>query len=295
MSATKKTVKNGTLLESSFYFLKIGGLTVNCVMWIDLGDEAGLYKLYEQGKFINKKGYVDINTNTVWIYREEEPPATSFYRYPYIWFNEESKYMERNHPDQYVIEQANFDNARDRSLNTVVQSVEDDLAVPNKKMDKIIRAGANMVLPIIKLKDDHLKKQVKAIIRKKMRSLTNLPTIGGQSHLIANMKQALLTDTKMSTPYHIGWSDVLGNDFIHLSFDNGKDTEYPLPEAVVYDSRTDMISYLSTEQMEKILDIIKNNAQSDEILLAKTTKHVDDDDEENVEVIDPEPTEEEEE
>ena len=285
--------KNGERLDSTEYYLIIGDLSVNCVRWIDLEDETGLYKLYEKGYLIDKKGYVDIQTETVWIYQETKPHA--LHRYPYLWYDAEHRCVAHNHPGDHILAEASFSRARKRELDDIIRAAVSEDAVPNRKMEKLSREGAEMILPVIKLKDDHLKKQIKAIIRKKHRSLRNLPPLAGQNHLTSNMKQALVTDTKMSTPYHIGWADMLGYDFVHFSFDNGKDTDYPLLEAVIYDSRTDMISYLPMEKMQEILEIVNNFAQEDQVLKAKITGYEDDSEEDNIEVLDPENPDEDEE
>lgn len=288
---TYKELHVGDTLPQHTYYIHIGKRMVECVGVIDFTDLETIQTLSEKGFFLVHKGYLEVSSGTVWIYSDTD--VGNNLTIPSFWFDLNDR-VEHNEPSEEVLEQASWKNIGIYSIDHVLANIPDN-PTPNAEMAKLIRSGSNLTLPVIKVKDDHLKKQVKAIIRTKRRSINNLPQLGGQSHLVANMKQALLNDTKMSTPYHIGWADILGTNFIHINFDNGKDTEFPLSEAVLYDSESDMIYYLPMEKLAEIKKIIQESAVEDPILRAKIKMHIDDSEEENTEEFEPEEEEEEEE
>lgn len=288
---TYKELHVGDTLPQHTYYIHIGKRMVECVGVIDFQNLKKIEGLSEKGFFLVHKGYLELSSGAVWIYSDKD--VGNNLTVPAFWFDLNDQ-VEHNEPSEEVLEQASWRNIGIYSIDHVLANIPDN-PTPNAEMAKLIRSGSNLTLPVIKVKDDHLKKQVKAVIRTKRRSINNLPQLGGQSHLVANMKQALLNDTKMSTPYHIGWADILGTNFIHINFDNGKDTEFPLPEAVLYDSESDMIYYLPMEKLKEIKKIIQDSAVEDHILRAKIKMHIDDSDEENTEEFEPEEEEEEEE
>ena len=288
---TYKELHVGDTLPQHTYYIHIGKRMVECVGVIDFQNLKKIEELSEKGFFLVHKGYLELSSGAVWIYSDKD--VGNNLTVPAFWFDLNDQ-VEHNEPSEEVLEQASWRNIGIYSIDHVLANIPDN-PTPNAEMAKLIRSGSNLTLPVIKVKDDHLKKQVKAVIRTKRRSINNLPQLGGQSHLVANMKQALLNDTKMSTPYHIGWADILGTNFIHINFDNGKDTEFPLPEAVLYDSESDMIYYLPMEKLKEIKKVIQDSAVEDHILRAKIKMHIDDSDEENTEEFEPEEEEEEEE
>lgn len=268
------------LIKDTFY-IKIRDLMVNCFMVVDFSDEKEIQALRQRGEFRNGKGYVDVSSEQVWIYSDSRPIKA--HHYPYFWFND-NDVLRFSDPDEDVLKEALIVNIRNTSVKTLLDRINNGDLKPNERMNNMSRDGSATTIPIIHLKDDHLKKQVKAIIRKKMRSLSTLPQIGIKNTM-GNMRSALLKETKMSTPYHETWCEVLGVDFIHFSFDNGNDPAYPFNEVIVYDSRTGMISYLPMSEMNKILSILKKYAVEDPILKAKIAANEDDSNEPAVEVI----------
>lgn len=225
----------GEKLEN--HYLKLKTDTIHVVGYVDLSDAEGTCKRED---FIPKKGYIDINSRTVWIYREVKP-LLNVNRLPNFWIMDGE--LGTSMPSEETMELASMDNVRNRSVNEILREIETapESEVFSKNVSDMISAGSAMTLPIIKYNDDFLKMIVKAVIRSKRRSLNNLGFIK-QQHLGANMRAALIGPTKMSTNYFLLWADMQKFNFT-IRIEDAGDPEFPLPRPIVYDVRNNMIYY----------------------------------------------------
>lgn len=261
----------GKTLEN--HYLKLKNSTIQVVGYVDLSDNDGT--VGRKNEFRDRKGYIDINSKTVWIYRETKP-LINMNRVPNFWIIGDE--VVTSMPSEETLEMANMVHVRNRSVNEILRdvSLNPDKTIYSKDITDMISAGSSMTLPIIKYGDDFLKMIVKAVIRSKKRSLNNLGFIR-QQHLGANMRAALIGQTKMSTNYFLLWADAQKFKFTIRIEDDG-DTEYPLPRPIIYDVTNNMIYYENPDgslepdsRVERFMDMTE-----------------DDDPDTTVEVLDPE-------
>ena len=270
--------------ELKDHYIRIGKHTINCAMTIDFSETKEMKKAIKKNIFMHRRGYLDCSSSTVWVYMNQKP-MKNVNALPYFWIDETGE-VKKSHPDQDVLKQASWDNVKVRSFDMIVTNTSEEGSKVSKKMKDLVAKSSNMTLPIIKRGDDFLKRLVKAIIRSKRISLNNLPSTK-QPHLVANMKSALLSDTKTSTNYFTNWTDVLSFDYYFIAISNGRDN-YPFEEPIIINSvKGNMVSYMNPEDIKEFLEIM-NRAREDAWVKELSTRNSDDVPEESCEVIETE-------
>lgn len=235
-------------------YLKLGSLkTVQVDACADFSDPALVAEIHP----IPGKGYVDINTNQVWIYNEERPEGKNSF-YPIFWF--ENNGLRFTTITDEMKSKANVVNMVCLNLQYVLPTISNDSIVQNQRVKDLLSSGSSMVLPIVKQADDGLKKMVKCELREIRMSLSNLPVIDKQ-HQTANMSSALKNGTKMSVPYFHLWRELLKREaFVITGNLDPNDDGY---HALVYNDSRDMVGHISDQQYKELLEII-NSAVDDE-------------------------------
>ena len=235
-------------------YLKLGSLkTVQVDACADFSDPALVAEIHP----IPGKGYVDINTNQVWIYNEEQPEGKNSF-YPIFWF--ENNGLRFTTITDEMKNKANVVNMVCLNLQYVLPTISNDSIVQNQRVKDLLSSGSSMVLPIVKQADDGLKKMVKCELREIRMSLSNLPVIDKQ-HQTANMSSALKNGTKMSVPYFHLWRELLKREaFVITGNLDPNDDGY---HALVYNDSRDMVGHISDQQYKELLEII-NSAVDDE-------------------------------
>ena len=264
------------------HYIKIRERTVHVVMQIDFSNTELMEYLIKNHVFVNRKGYADVHSAMVWIY-EEEKPKLNPNQYPVFWIEDDQ--IKKTYPDDEVEKEANITNVRKMSLQEILHGVGPGIGAElNRKIKTIINQSSAMVLPVFRKKDDFLKLHVKSIFRKKKLSLTNIPG-GAQPHLAANMRSALIGETKTSPKYFVNWEDLLNFDYFGVAISNGGD-EYPFEEAIIYSSYDNMISYIPKEKVPELVKLLKSGTK-DPYLVELANRNDDDVPDEQVEVLDP--------
>lgn len=269
-----KEVHSGDKLGDCY--LKLGSLrTIQVDACVDFTDPKEVAEIHP----IPGKGYVDINTNQIWIYNETQPEGKNSF-YPIFWF-ENNKLHFTTITDE-MKNKANVVNMVCLNLQYVLPTISNDSIVQNQRVKDLLSSGSSMVLPIVKQADDGLKKMVKCELREIRMSLSNLPVIDKQ-HQTANMSSALKNGTKMSVPYFHLWRELLKRDaFVITGNINDYDGGY---HALVYDDSRDMVGHITDQQYKELLEIIKSSVDDEHVKILATLTPEEDEARDSTEVI----------
>ena len=116
--------------------------------------------------------------------------------------------------------------------------MKDGEVLYNEQEINDINDAQAVYVPIIKEKDDFLKKIIKQAIINKRIDVARLKYKTQEKYILPNMKAALDNDTKMSVVYFGHWCELLGLDFSICVYDNGTDTTDVLKNPIFYSSET---------------------------------------------------------
>lgn len=233
-------------------FMRVGTIrTIKVVGVVDFNKGKEMANL-DEDFYVDGKGYVDLSTDTVWIYSDEPYPRTQGVHYPYFWF--EGFKVGVSTVDEEMLQKMNIRNIQNMNQKAMIDLVTDDQEPSNEKIRELLSAGSSMVLPIIKVKDDALKKMVKAELREIMMSVSNLPVVDTQ-HQVANMRSALLNDTKMSVPYFHKWRELMDRDAFIVTANKTPDAKGSY-HALIYTDSRDMIGHMPDEIYTEFLYLL---------------------------------------
>ena len=209
--------------------------------------------------FEDGKGYVDSNTNNIWIFKSKKPKKDEN-KYPYMWITDDGV----THFSHYPIDNGIFHADKLISVNTneIIENVVNNDNTSPVFDDNIINdlnAGSEEFHPVLYDKDDFLKKLIKTVLNTVSISLNKYKSKVRQKYMISNMKSALMTKTKMSTQYFNAWVEMLGLKMTVI-IESNDDAEDKIPEPLVYLSERDNVFKLSElDNADKLKKIIKNN------------------------------------
>ena len=254
--------------------------TLSVVGVVDFGKPADMLALGED-YYQNEKGYVDLSTNAVWIYSENPVLRTQGVHYPYFWFDETR--IQVSTIDREMLERCSVDQIRNMNLRAMIHLVSDNQEPANDRIRELLSAGSSMVLPIIKVKDDALKKMVKAELREIMMSVSNLPIVDTQ-HQVANMRSALLNDTKMSVPYFHKWRELMDRDAFIITANKTPDASGSY-HALIYTDSRDMIGHMSDDIYTEFRGLIPGCVDDERVKALALISPEEDDDSKSVEIL----------
>lgn len=123
-----------------------------------------------------------------------------------------------------------------------------------------VNAATEKFKPIIDDNDDCLKKSVKMVILEKDVDINRYKSKMTTKYALTNMKSALIGITKLSINVFATWAELLGFGFKIFMYDIKTDPVDPLKQPIVYDSVTDSLKVLKSEEdlKEAIKDIKKS-------------------------------------
>lgn len=254
--------------------------TLSVVGVVDFGKPADMLALGED-YYQNEKGYVDLSTNAVWIYSEDPVLRTQGVHYPYFWFDETR--IQVSTIDREMLDRCSVDQIRNMNLRAMIKLVSDNQEPANDRIRELLSAGSSMVLPIIKVKDDALKKMVKAELREIMMSVSNLPIVDTQ-HQVANMRSALLNDTKMSVPYFHKWRELMDRDAYIITANKTPDASGSY-HALIYTDSRDMIGHMPDDIYMEFRGLIPGCVDDERVKALALISPEEDDDSKSVEIL----------
>ena len=214
-----------------------GEKTIRCVNWLDLDSNGCLPTTI---RYELNRGYLNVNDGVVWIYSGKEKPANPD-QYPYFWGKPGEK-PTFSEPTEESKEAFREENLRDVSTKIINETLEENEVLYNEQEINDLNDAQAVYVPIIREKDDFLKKIIKQAIINKGIDLARLKYKTSEKYILPNMKAALDNDTKMSVVYFGHWCELLGLDFSAVVYDNGTDTDDPLKKPIMYSSETGKIT-----------------------------------------------------
>lgn len=204
------------------------------VNWLDL--ENG--KLPMTITYENNRGY--ILDGKTWIYAGKKKPINAD-QYPYFW-GEKGEVPQFSNPSEESQVPFLEENLRDLNMDTIMENLEDGEVLYNEQEIEDINDAQALYTPIIKEKDDFLKKLIKRAIIDKAIDVNRLKYKTSEKYILPNMKAALDNDTKMSVVYFGHWCELLGLDYSIVVQDNGTDIYDPLKAPICYESATGQLT-----------------------------------------------------
>ena len=254
--------------------------TISVVGVVDFDKPADMLALGED-YYQKEKGYIDLSTNTVWIYSEDPVLRTQGVHYPYFWFH--GTRVEVSTIGREMFDRCSVDEIRNMNLRAMIKLVSDNQDPANDRIRELLSAGSSMVLPIIKVRDDALKKMVKAELREIMMSVSNLPIVDTQ-HQVANMRSALLNDTKMSVPYFHKWRELMDRDAFIITANKTPDASGSY-HALIYTDSRDMIGHMSDDIYTEFRGLIPGCVDDERVKALALISPEEDDDSKSVEIL----------
>ena len=210
-----------------------GEKTFRCVNWLDLDNEGNLLSTVS---YDVNRGYLNTDDGVVWIYAGTTKPINAD-QYPYFWGKKGEK-PNFSSPTDESKEAFKEENLRDVSTKIINDTLKDGEVLYNEQEINDINDAQAVYVPIIKEKDDFLKKIIKQAIINKRIDVARLKYKTQEKYILPNMKAALDNDTKMSVVYFGHWCELLGLDFSICVYDNGTDTTDVLKNPIFYSSET---------------------------------------------------------
>lgn len=214
-----------------------GEKTIRCVNWLDLDKDGNIPSTI---RYELNRGYLNIHDGFVWIYAGKTKPNNAD-QYPYFWGEPGSK-PSFSDPLPDVMEAFKEENLRDVSTKIINETLEENEVLYNEQEINDLNDAQAVYVPIIREKDDFLKKLIKRAIINKGIDLARLKYKTQEKYILPNMKAALDNDTKMSVVYFGHWCELLGLDFSAVVYDNGTDPHDPLKKPLMYSSETGEIT-----------------------------------------------------
>lgn len=254
--------------------------TLSVVGVVDFDRPADMLALGED-YYQKEKGYIDLSTNAVWIYSEDPVLRTQGVHYPYFWFD--GTRVQVSTIDREMLDRCSVDQIRNMNLRAMIKLVSDNQDPANDRIRELLSAGSSMVLPIIKVKDDALKKMVKAELREIMMSVSNLPIVDTQ-HQVANMRSALLNDTKMSVPYFHKWRELMDRDAYIITANKTPDANGSY-HALIYTDSRDMIGHMPDDIYTEFRGLIPGCVDDERVKALALISPEEDDDSKSVEIL----------
>lgn len=208
--------------------------------------------------FEDGKGYVNTETNHVWIFKSKKP-VKDVNKYPYMWIADDGVTEFSRYHDTGIF---NADKIVSVDTNEIIEATVNSKNTSPAFDDSIINdlnAGSEEFHPVLYDKDDFLKKLIKTVLNTVSISLNKYKSRVKQKYMISNMKSALMTKTKMSTQYFNAWVEMLGLKMTVI-IESTDDADDKIPEPLVYLSERDNVFKLSElDNADELSKILENN------------------------------------
>ena len=188
------------------------------------------------------KGYLNYCDDTIWIFADKKPVHST--QAPYFWVdvgNNGARFV-RSRPANMILEQFSKKHLLELSEESIK---EETRKMPEKSPDddeflEMNFKSNEVFTPPINVADDPLKKIVKYVLNRIRVSLGVYKTKTFQKYQLSNMKQALLSNTKMSITYFNQWAEILGFEY-EITIHATEDAINPLPETLYFLSTTNTV------------------------------------------------------
>lgn len=196
----------------------------------------------EQKSFIDGKGYLDRKDDCVWIYKKEKPYDAN--RHPCFWIVKDK--VEKSNPKPETRRYFLSKNIQILTKDHIVETCKEnpDSVSIDENILNDMNASAELFHPVMYAKDDFLKKIIKTVLNELCIPMSKYKSKVDKKYMLSNMKSALVSPTKMSTPYFNGWVEMLKLKITIIveSEDNADDK---LDEPFVYVGERDSVYKLS--------------------------------------------------
>lgn len=192
----------------------------------------------EVGKYIDNKGYVDKETDQIYICSNKEEPLHNDVPILYV---REDKIEKEECGNPVTSSVFNIKNSYNLSVTNIIENTTGEEVLYNEEALRDMNAATSIFVPTINEDDDSLKKLIKQIIISKQIDINRLKHKMPQKYGLTNMKSALVGKTKMSIQNFNIWCELLGVDFEFIITDNGTDTQNPLYGSIHYVSNQNKI------------------------------------------------------
>ena len=196
----------------------------------------------EEKSFIDGKGYLDLKDDCVWIYKKMKPMDAN--RHSYFWVVDNKVVKSNPSPEirRYFLSKNIQILSKDKIIETCKEnpnSTTIDESILNDMM-----ASSELFHPVMYAKDDFLKKIVKTVLNELCIPMSKYKSKVDKKYMLSNMKSALVSPTKMSTPYFNGWVEMLKLK-VTIIVESEDDAEDKLEEPFVYVGERDTVYRLS--------------------------------------------------
>lgn len=193
----------------------------------------------EVTEYVDNKGYVDKETDKVYICSKEHPPAHS--DVPILFIREDHSQEKRDSTNSKTDETFVLANTYELSYDKIEETTSGDEILYNEEALADMNAASAVFVPIINEEDDSLKKVIKQVIIEKGIDINRLKHRMPQKYGLSNMKSALIGKTRMSISNFNVWCELLGVSYDIIISDNGTDRINPLQDDIYFTSDTNKI------------------------------------------------------
>lgn len=192
--------------------------------------------------YVDNKGYVDKETDKIYICSKEHPPVHS--DVPILLIREDHSQEKKDVTNSKTDELFVLNNTYELSYNKIEENTSGDEILYNEEALADMNAASAVFVPIINEDDDSLKKVIKQVIIEKGIDINRLKHRMPQKYGLSNMKSALIGKTRMSISNFNVWCELLGVSYDIVISDNGTDKINPLEDDIHFTSDTNKITIL---------------------------------------------------
>lgn len=191
--------------------------------------------------FKENRGYVD-DDGYIHIFRKEPNPKEKIPWFSITVGDDGKPRLVFNPNRNKLIEEAfHLNRVADLSIKHILESTKPGPAEYDEQVIADIMRSTSNYIPEIKEEDDFLKRLIKTIILEKEVNVHKYKSKMTHSYQLSNLISGLSGKTKTSPFTYENWMDILDVDFQIVVTDQGIDPDNPLPNKVIYDSRTDAV------------------------------------------------------
>lgn len=187
--------------------------------------------LGDTDKYLENRGYVDIDDGRIYVYKPRVEGVPSFT------VNKDGTINKLDSDSRAYVNVFNLGFSYENSVSTIIQATPKDKELYNEEALADMNAATSRFIPEINDTDDPLKKVIKTAIILKGVDINKYKCRLPEKYALTNLKSALVGKTKMSINMFMIWADLLEVYFDIKLTDNGNDTVDPLIHGITYSSK----------------------------------------------------------
>ena len=202
--------------------------------YLHYGDDGMLTILGFLGdtdKYVKNRGYVDKETEKVYVYNPVNKHV------PYFIVSDDGEITKVDTDLAAYEERFRLSESYENSINTILSTTPKDATLYDEEALADMNAAMTIFVPEIHPDDDALKRIIKEAIIKKRVDINRYKCKLTEKYALTNLKSALVGKTKMSITAFTIWCDLLELDYTITIEDNGLDTINPLPEPILISTK----------------------------------------------------------